>query len=38
MVVLNRGRKVCDIETKKTTYEEIVGWITGAREPQKDMD
>jgi len=37
MVVLNRGRKVCDIETKKTTYEEIVGWITGAKEPQKDM-
>jgi simple sugar transport system ATP-binding protein len=37
MVVLNRGRKVADIETKKTTYEEIIGWITGAREPQEGL-
>ncbi|MFM1950600.1 MAG: hypothetical protein RL418_287 [Actinomycetota bacterium] len=30
MVVLNRGKKVCDRPTSETSYEEIVGYITGA--------
>lgn len=31
IAVLNRGRKVADIATADTNYDEIVGWVTGAR-------
>jgi len=37
MVVLNRSRKVADIETSKTNNDEIVGWITGARPAMENM-
>lgn len=37
MVVLNRGRKVCDIAKSKTTNDQIVGWITGALPAQEGM-
>lgn len=37
MVVLNRGRKVCDVQTSDTTYEQIVGYITGALPAQVGM-
>lgn len=38
MVVLNRSRKVADIETTKTNNDEIVGWITGGRANQEGID
>lgn len=38
MVVLNRSKKVADIETTKTNNDEIVGWITGARAPQEGIN
>ena len=31
ITVLNRGRKVADVPTAQTNYDEIVGWVTGAR-------
>ena len=31
IAVLNRGKKVADIPTAETNYDEIVGWVTGAR-------
>jgi ABC-type sugar transport system ATPase subunit len=31
IAVLNRGRKVADIATTETDYDQLVGWITGAR-------
>ncbi|MEY4066809.1 MAG: hypothetical protein RIQ44_21 [Actinomycetota bacterium] len=37
MVVLNRSKKVADVETKNTTNDEIVGWITGARPAMDNM-
>jgi ABC-type sugar transport system ATPase subunit len=37
MVVLNRSRKVADIATKDTNNDQIVGWITGARESMENM-
>lgn len=37
MVVLNRSRKVADIETTQTTNDQIVGWITGARDSMENM-
>ena len=37
MVVLNRSKKVADIATKDTTNDQIVGWITGARESMENM-
>lgn len=37
MVVLNRSKKVADIETKNTSNDEIVGWITGARPSMDNM-
>ncbi|MEY5057552.1 MAG: hypothetical protein RI987_356 [Actinomycetota bacterium] len=37
MVVLNRGRKVADVQTSETTYEKIVGYITGALPAQENM-
>jgi simple sugar transport system ATP-binding protein len=32
LVVLNRGRKVADVPTAETGNDELVGWITGARQ------
>jgi ABC-type sugar transport system ATPase subunit len=32
IVVLNRGRKVADVATTDTDNDQLVGWITGARE------
>lgn len=32
IAVLNRGRKVADLPTSETTNDQLVGWITGARE------
>jgi len=32
IAVLNRGRKVADLPTAETTNDQLVGWITGARE------
>jgi simple sugar transport system ATP-binding protein len=32
IVVLNRGRKVADVATSETDNDQLVGWITGARE------
>jgi simple sugar transport system ATP-binding protein len=37
MVVLNRSRKVADIATKDTNNDQIVGWITGARDSMENM-
>ena len=37
MVVLNRSKKVADIATKDTNNDQIVGWITGARESMENM-
>jgi ABC-type sugar transport system ATPase subunit len=37
MVVLNRSKKVADVETKNTNNDEIVGWITGARPAMDNM-
>ena len=37
MVVLNRSKKVADIATKNTNNDQIVGWITGARESMENM-
>ena len=34
IVVLNRGRKVADVQRAETDNEAVVGWITGARRPQ----
>ena len=31
IAVLNRGRKVADVATAETDYDQLVGWITGAR-------
>jgi ABC-type sugar transport system ATPase subunit len=35
VVVLNRGRKVADVDTGKTDQEGVLGWMTGARAPQE---
>ena len=32
--MLNRGRKVADIERAAAEPDHVVGWITGSREPQ----
>src|SRR4051812_35888767 len=32
IVVLNRGRKVADVAASETDNDQLVGWITGARE------
>jgi ABC-type sugar transport system ATPase subunit len=37
MVVLNRGRKVCDVETTLTDKDKIIGSITGAIPAQENM-
>jgi ABC-type sugar transport system ATPase subunit len=37
IVVLNRGRKVADIQTARTDRDAVVGWITGARSPQETV-
>jgi simple sugar transport system ATP-binding protein len=34
VVILNRGRKVADVAMAETETDHIVGWITGARDPQ----
>ncbi len=36
VVVLNRGRKVADIETSRTDKDRIVSWVIGAS-VQEDM-
>ena len=33
VVVMRRGRKVADFKSSETTMEEVVGYITGAKEP-----
>jgi simple sugar transport system ATP-binding protein/D-xylose transport system ATP-binding protein len=33
VVVMRRGRKVADFRSSETTMEEVVGYITGAKEP-----
>lgn len=38
IVVLNRSKKVADIETNKTNNDEVVGWITGARATQAGLE
>jgi len=38
IVVLNRSKKVADIETSKTNNDEVVGWITGARAAQAGLE
>ena len=37
IVVLNRGRKVADVQRSETDNEAVVGWITGARRPQSQI-
>ena len=37
IVVLNRGRKVADVERAAAAADHVVGWITGSREPQADL-
>ena len=37
IVVLNRGRKVADVQTADTDTDAVVGWITGARPPQPHL-
>jgi ABC-type sugar transport system ATPase subunit len=37
MVVLNRGKKVCDVAKSETNNDQIVGWITGALPAQEGM-
>jgi ABC-type sugar transport system ATPase subunit len=37
IVVLNRGRKVADVDKRATDRDSVVGWITGARPPQEDL-
>ena len=37
IVVLNRGRKVADVERRATDNESVVGWITGARPAQPGL-
>lgn len=34
IVVLNRGRKVADVQRAAAEPDQVVGWITGSREPQ----
>jgi simple sugar transport system ATP-binding protein len=38
IVVLNRGRKVADVARAATDNEAVVGWITGARAPQAEIE
>jgi simple sugar transport system ATP-binding protein/D-xylose transport system ATP-binding protein len=33
VVVMRRGRKVADFRSDETTMEEVVAYITGAKEP-----
>jgi ABC-type sugar transport system ATPase subunit len=35
VVVMRRGRKVADFKSSETTMEEVVGYITGAKEPSQ---
>ncbi len=37
IVVLNRGRKVADVERSEAEYDSVVGWITGAKPPQAGL-
>jgi simple sugar transport system ATP-binding protein len=37
IVVLNRGRKVADIERGAAEQDHVVGWITGSRAPQAGL-
>jgi simple sugar transport system ATP-binding protein len=37
IVVLNRGRKVADIERAAAERDHVVGWITGSRAPQAGL-
>jgi simple sugar transport system ATP-binding protein len=37
IVVLNRGRKVADIDRATADPDHVVGWITGSREPQEGL-
>jgi simple sugar transport system ATP-binding protein len=37
IVVLNRGRKVADVDRAGTEVDHVVGWITGSREPQRGL-
>jgi simple sugar transport system ATP-binding protein len=37
IVVLNRGRKVADIDRTAAEVDHVVGWITGSREPQRGL-
>jgi simple sugar transport system ATP-binding protein len=37
IVVMNRGRKVADVRAVETDRDAVVGWITGARDPQADL-
>jgi ABC-type sugar transport system ATPase subunit len=38
VVVMRRGRKVADMRSKETTMDEVVAYITGAKEPGKALD
>jgi simple sugar transport system ATP-binding protein len=37
IVVLNRGRKVADVDRTATEVDHVVGWITGSRGPQPGL-
>jgi len=37
IVVLNRGRKVADVDRTGTQVDHVVGWITGSRDPQPGL-
>ena len=37
IVVLNRGRKVADVDRAAAEVDHVVGWITGSREPQAGL-
>jgi simple sugar transport system ATP-binding protein len=37
VAILNRGKKVADVDTGKTDQEAVLGWMTGARAPQEAL-
>jgi ABC-type sugar transport system ATPase subunit len=36
--VMRRGRKVADLRSRDTTMDEVVAYITGAKEPTNALD
>jgi ABC-type sugar transport system ATPase subunit len=38
VVVMRRGRKVADMRSVETTMDEVVAYITGAKEPRYGPD